>query len=97
MQVPPKKLTPEEAKQRAAELQARAKAKREAAERTNAKESERLRIAMGKELTAAARAEEDQKMKRIAEARRAEKAEMTAARAKIQEKLDADRCAPVAT
>jgi hypothetical protein len=86
-----KKLTPEEARQRAAELQAKAKAKREALERENAKGSEKLRIQMGKELSAAARAEEDQKFKRIADARKAEKAEIEAARAKIQAKLDEDR------
>jgi hypothetical protein len=86
-----KKLTPEEARQRAAELQAKAKAKREAMDRENAKGSEKLRIQMGKELSAAARAEEDQKFKRIADARKAEKAEFEAARAKIQAKLDEDR------
>jgi hypothetical protein len=74
-------------------LQARVKAKRDLAERVNAKESERLRIQMGKQLTAAAKVEEDQKFKRIADARIREKEEMEAARAKIQVKLDEDRCA----
>ena len=94
LQVPKPKLTPEEAKQRAAELQARAKAKREAAERVNAKESEKLRIQMGKQLTAAAKVEQEQQFKRLAEARRMEKAEQEAARVKIQAKLDEDRCGP---
>jgi hypothetical protein len=54
---------------------------------------------MGKELSAAQKAEEQQKLKRAAEVRRLEKEEMERARAKIQAKLDEDRCAspPVAT
>eukprot|EP01025_Chloroclados_australasicus_P033538 TRINITY_DN34241_c2_g1_i1.p1 TRINITY_DN34241_c2_g1~~TRINITY_DN34241_c2_g1_i1.p1 ORF type:complete len:342 (-),score=69.32 TRINITY_DN34241_c2_g1_i1:32-982(-) len=89
--VPKKQLTPEEAKAKAAELQAKAKAKREAAERANEKESEKLRIQMGRELSAAQRAEEDQKLERIAKARQLEKQEFEAARAKIRAKLEQDR------
>ena len=51
-------------------------------------------VQMGKELTAAAKAEEEQKLKRAAEARRLEKEEEARARAKIQAKLDEDRRAP---
>lgn len=47
---------------------------------------------MGKELTAAAKAEEEQKLKRAADVRRREKEEAEVARAKIQAKLDEDRC-----
>ena len=50
-------------------------------------------VQMGKELTAAAKAEDDQKLKRAADVRRREKEELEAARAKIQVKLDEDRCA----
>lgn len=56
------------------------------------KDRERTRIAMGKEINAAIRAEEEQKMRRMAAEREREKAEAAAARAKIREKLDADRC-----
>ena len=51
------------------------------------------RIAMGKEMNAAIRAEEERKMKRLAAEREREKVEAAAARAKIREKLLADRCA----
>jgi hypothetical protein len=92
-QAPRKALTPEEAKARAAELQARAKAKRVAAEKVSEVERERRRIAMGKELAAAARIEEDQRLKRAVDERRREKEELEAARAKMRAKLAEDRCA----
>eukprot|EP00892_Ulva_mutabilis_P007889 jgi/Ulvmu1/5472/UM023_0008.1 len=88
---PKKKLTAEEAKARAAELQARAKARREKEEKVTEKERERARIAMGKEINAAMRAEEDQKMRRLAAEREMERVEAAAARVKIREKLNADR------
>jgi hypothetical protein len=87
-----KTLTPEEAKARAAELQARAKLKREAAERVNDKDRERQRIAMGKELAAAQRQEDDVRFKRLADERRRDKEEVESARAKMRAKLAEDRC-----
>lgn len=86
-----RKLTPEEAKAKAAELLRVAKVKREAAERELERVREKERIRMGKELAAAARLEEDMKLKRMVEARQREKEEEARAREKIRIKLEEDR------
>lgn len=86
-----KKLTPEEAKAKAAELVKAAKARREAAEREAEQLREKERIRAGKELAAAAKLEDDLKLKRIMEARRLEREEEARAREKIRVKLEEDR------
>ena len=65
-----------------------------AAAAARASTSRRWRVQMGKEMAAAQRAEQEAALKRAAEVRRLEKEEADRARAKIQAKLDEDRCAP---
>lgn len=88
---PKKKLTPEEAKAHAADLLRRAREKREAEERLREREREVMRVKMGKELAAAARLEDEQRLKRIADERQREKEEEARAREKIRRKLEEDR------
>lgn len=88
------KMTPEEAKAKADELRRNAAAKK--AERLlEEKEMERLReqerIRSGKELLEAKKLEDELSLKRNAEQRAAEKAEMDRARAAIRVKIDEDR------
>jgi hypothetical protein len=90
--VPKKQLSPEEAKAKALELQAKAKAKREAMDRASTIESEKLRVRMGKEMAAAVRIEEDQKMQRIADERRRAKEADAKAKDKIRAILEEDKC-----
>jgi hypothetical protein len=83
------KLTPDEARAQAAELLRKAKARREAEEREAGRAREAQRVRAGKEMAAAARAEEDARLRRIVEERRREKEEEERAREKIKRKLGA--------
>lgn len=84
-------ISPEEAKQRAAELIRKAKERREQEERENEKRREQERIRMGKELAAMAREEEATRLRRLAEERQRDKDEAERAKAKIKKKLEEDR------
>lgn len=88
---PKHKLSAEEAKAKAAELVrlAREKREREDKELERLREQERLRS--GRELAAAARQEEELRLKRQIEERRREKEEEERAREKIRTKLEQDR------
>lgn len=84
-------LSAEEARERAAELSRRARERRELEEKALERERERNRIRAGKELSAAARGEQESRLRRNIEARRLEKEEEARARAAIKAKLDEDR------
>ncbi|CAN1334447.1 UBX domain-containing protein 1 [Linum perenne] len=84
-------LTPEEVKQKAAELRERARKKKEEEEKRMEREREKERIRVGKELLEAKRIEEDNERKRIMALRKAEKEEERRAREKIRQKLEEDK------
>jgi hypothetical protein len=84
-------MTPEEARQKAKEMMARAKERREREEREAAARRERDRIRAGKELQAALRLEEEGRFKKLADERRREKEEEERARQALRVKLEEDR------
>lgn len=86
-----KPLTAAEKEAAAAELVARARAKREAEERALAKEREANRVRAGKELLKAQREAKDAELRRNAELRRIEKEEEARARERVRAKLEEDR------
>ena len=85
------KLSAAEKEAAAAELLARAKAKREAEERVLAKEREAARVRAGKELLKAQRDAKDAELRRNADLRRIEKEEEARARERVRAKLEEDR------
>eukprot|EP01016_Furgasonia_blochmanni_P024464 TRINITY_DN2637_c0_g1_i3.p1 TRINITY_DN2637_c0_g1~~TRINITY_DN2637_c0_g1_i3.p1 ORF type:complete len:337 (+),score=112.60 TRINITY_DN2637_c0_g1_i3:389-1399(+) len=85
------KLTPEEAAQKARELQQLLRQKRLEREKEEELERERSRIKGGKELTEARRAMEEQQKKRDAEFRAKEKREDELAKQRMLEQLERDR------
>ncbi|CAI0437033.1 unnamed protein product [Linum tenue] len=91
LEAPKPALTPEEVKQKAAELRERARKKKEEEERRMEREREKERIRVGKELLEAKRIEEDNERKRIMALRKAEKEEERRAREKIRQKLEEDK------
>ncbi|WCJ33181.1 ubiquitin-associated (UBA)/TS-N domain-containing protein [Euphorbia peplus] len=91
VEAPTSSLTPEEMRQKAAELKERARKKKEEEERRMEKEREKERIRIGKELLQAKRMEEDNERKRIMALRKAEKEEEKRAREKIRQKLEEDK------
>ncbi|CAL1354428.1 unnamed protein product [Linum trigynum] len=91
VEAPKAALTPEEVKQKAAELRERARKKKEEEERRMEREREKERIRVGKELLEAKRIEEDNERKRIMALRKAEKEEERRAREKIRQKLEEDK------
>ncbi|CAN0875353.1 UBX domain-containing protein 1 [Linum grandiflorum] len=90
-EAPKTTLTPEEVKQKAAELRERARKKKEEEEKRMEREREKERIRVGKELLEAKRIEEDNERKRIIALRKAEKEEERRAREKIRQKLEEDK------
>lgn len=85
------KLSPEEAKRRADELYARARAKREEEERKTAKEREKQRIRSGKEVAAAKQKLDDEARKRAIEEKKREKREALLERQRVKQMLEADK------
>lgn len=88
---PAKKLSPEEAKVKADELYARARAKRVAEEKAAAIQSEKDRVKSGKQITAAKKEYEEDARKRAVEEKKREKREALAERQRVREMLEADR------
>jgi len=88
---PVQPLSAQEAKAKAEELVARAKARREAEEAQLEKDREKMRVRMGREIQEAQRIEKEQAFARRAEERQREKEEEERARAKIRAKLEEDR------
>ncbi|PXF50152.1 Thioredoxin [Gracilariopsis chorda] len=88
---PKPKLTPEEAKKRAEELNARARAKREAQEKKEAIEREKQRLKTGKETTIAKQKLEEESRKRAVEEKRREKREALLERQRVRAMLEADK------
>ena len=88
---PEQPLSAEEAKAKAEELVARAKARREAEEARLENDREKMRVRMGREIQEAQRIEKEQAFARRAEERQREKEEEERARAKIRAKLEEDR------
>lgn len=85
------KLSPEEAKKKADELYAKARAKREAEEKKEAVEREKNRVKSGKGLTEAKREYEAQQRKRMVEERKREKLEAKKERERVKAMLEADK------
>lgn len=85
------KLTPEEAKKKADELYAKARAKREAEEKQEAIEREKNRLRSGKEITMAKREFEQQERKRMIEEKKREKLEAMKERQRVRAMLEADK------
>lgn len=88
---PKPKLTPEEAKKRADELSARARAKREAQEKKDAIEREKRRLKTGKEAAIAKQKLEEESRKRAVEEKRREKREALLERQRVRAMLEADK------
>lgn len=88
---PKPKLTPEEAKKKADELYARARAKREAEEKRQAIEREKSRIKSGKEVTSARAKLDEEARKRAVEERRKQRREELAERQRVRDMLEADK------
>ena len=86
-----KRLTAAEKEAAAADLLARAKARREAEEKALEKEREAARVRAGKELLAAQRDAKAAELKRNVELRRIEKEEEARARDRVRAKLEEDR------
>lgn len=85
------KLSPEEAKKKADELYARARAKREAEEKKEAVEREKNRLKSGKEgIAAKLKLEEEARKRAVAEKKR-EKLEAQRQRQRVREMLEADK------
>lgn len=85
------KLSPEEAKKKADELYARARAKREAEEKKEAIDREKNRLKSGKEVTAAKLKFEEESRKRAVADRKREKLEAKRERERVREMLEADK------
>ena len=84
-------MTAEEKEAAAADALARAKAKREAAERESDRAREVARVASGKALLEAQRLAKEVELKRNLDLRRIEKEEEARARARVKAKLEEDR------
>lgn len=85
------KLSVEEAKRRADELYAKARAKREAEDKREAVEREKNRVRSGKEVTAARAKLQDAERKRLVEERRRQKREDQEERQRVRNMLQADK------
>lgn len=88
---PKPKLSAEEAKKKADQLFARARAKREAEEKRQAIDREKSRIKSGKEVTSARSKLEEEARKRAVEDRRKQKREEMAERQRVRDMLEADK------
>jgi hypothetical protein len=88
---PPSKYSPEEAKQKAKELQAEIRRKREEREKQETLESEKARLLSGKNLTDALRQQEEQKVKNAMADLQREREEEKRAKAKVLAELEKDR------
>lgn len=88
---PKPKMSPEEAKKKAEDLYARARAKREAEEKREAIEREKSRIKSGKEVTSARVKLEEEARKRAVEERRKQRREELAERQRVRDMLQADK------
>lgn len=88
---PKPQLTPEEAKKKADELFARARAKRETEEKRQAIEREKDRIKSGKEVTSSRAKLEAEARKRAVEERLQQKREALAERQRVRQMLEADK------
>lgn len=85
------KLTPEEAKKKAKELQAKIRENRAKKDKESELEGEILRLKMGKGLTDAQRQMEEMQVKLDMERRQREKADTEKARQKILDEIEKDR------
>lgn len=85
------KLTSEEAKKKAEDLYARARAKREAEEKKEAIEREKNRVRSSKEIAMAKREHEQQAKKRAIEEKKREKLEALKERQRVRAMLEADK------
>lgn len=85
------KLSPEEAKKKAEDLYARARAKREVEDKKEAVEREKNRVRSGKEIATAKREYEEQARKRAVEEKKREKLEAMKERQRVREMLEADK------
>lgn len=85
------KLSKEEAKKKADELYARARARREAEEKQESIEREKRRLRSGKEVTAAKLKLEEESRKRAIDEKKREKLEAKRERERVRQMLEADK------